>query len=103
MKIPTVLFMILFVLASCNENKEKENNLSASADFNANTTGSSVAAKDDFSDLKKKDDESCEDKTVEDIEKELKKKAEMAQKSGTGFSFNSGEPGCDPNEEAAKN
>jgi Skp family chaperone for outer membrane proteins len=105
----SVLILSLFIFAACNQ----EEKIAAPSNPVAisNTTSSSVGSnagtgQDDFSDLKKKDDEGCEDKTAEDVEKELEKKmAEMkkAQEQGkaTGFNFNSGEPGCDPNAEGA--
>lgn len=96
--------VLLIGLSSCQEEKQSmdvtKNSLSA-------VSGSAQVAGDDFSDLKKEKDEGCKDKTAEDIEKELAKKAAEMKKAAeegkaTGFNFNAGEPGCDPNAEQVK-
>lgn len=105
----SVLIFCLFLFVSCQQEEQGKSSTATTVSMGTTTSGQAAvsAANDDFSDLKKKDDEGCEDKTAEDIEKELEKKmAEMkkAQEQGkpTGFNFNSGEPGCDPNAEEPK-
>lgn len=103
MKVALSLVFVLFV-ASCQQEEKQvmPTKVSSLSHVGTTTSADTASEKEDFSDLKKKDDEGCEDKTAEDIEKELAKKAAEMKKAAeagkaTGFSFDSGEPGCDPN------
>lgn len=103
-----IVIFYLFLFVSCQQ-QQQENSLKSppSMKMVKGSQSSGASNKDDFSDLKKRDDEGCEDKTAQDVERELEKKmAEMkkAQEKGKtmGFNFNSGEPGCDPNADKTK-
>lgn len=104
------VFSLIFTSCQKEEKTTTVNTIKSDNTIALGATGSSqsaVVGQDDFSDLKKEDDESCDTKTAEDIEKELAKKAAEMKKAAaegkaTGFNFNSGEPGCDPNAEGSE-
>lgn len=105
-----ILVSVFSLIFSSCQKEEKTATVTSEKAIALGTTGSSQSAaigEDDFSDLKKEDDESCDTKTAEDIEKELAKKAAEMKKAAAegkaaGFNFNAGEPGCDPNAEASE-
>ena len=83
------ILLLSFLLVSCHSEKEpaKPNALKAS-------TTTSTDGEDDFSDLKKDDDESCD--TEEDLEAKLQKKIEESQNKGEGLKLQgSTDPGCE--------
>jgi len=74
-----ITFLSLFLLLSCNSEKEKAVNLSSSTFSQATQSVSSPGAIDDFSDLEKKDEE-CGDE--EDLEKKLEEMKKPATLQG---------------------
>jgi hypothetical protein len=90
MKKQIIFLFTLFLFLSCQEEKKNERpvskqNTASSYDFNAKSN--SMKAKDDFSDLKKKDDESC------DTEEEIAEK--LAKPKKEAFQLQGGDTGCD--------
>ena len=74
-----ITFLSLFLLLSCNSEKETAVNLSSSTLSQATKSVSSPGAIDDFSDLEKKDEE-CGDE--EDLEKKLEEMKKPATLQG---------------------
>ena len=84
------LFLLIFLsllLFSCQQEQNIKSSAGTSADYDFNKKVNSVSAKDDFSDLKKEDDESCE--TEEEISKKL------AAPKQEAFQLQGGDSGCE--------
>lgn len=83
------LILFLFLLTSCQSEEQKvipqKKIQKSNYDFNAKSN--SLNSSDDFSDLKKKDDESC------DTEEEVTKK--LAEPKQEAFQLQGGDSGCE--------
>ncbi|GEM_PF-4063802 len=84
-----IILLSLFIFISCNKEENVVLN-SPNVEYDFTKTGNSVSMKDDFSDLKKLDDESCE--TEEEIKEKLVKPKQEA------FKLQGGDTGCDISE-----
>lgn len=86
------LFLISLILfVSCNKEEQVVTpKKQVEYDFSKNSNSVSAQSSDDFSDLKKLDDESCE--TEEEIKEKLVKPKQEA------FQLQGGDSGCDINE-----
>ncbi len=74
-----LMLMLVLLALSC----QKEASQSTGQVELSNSVSTSSQVEDDFSDLKKKDDESCDDKTAEEIVQKEETKAVSLQ-GGTG-------------------
>ena len=84
-----IFFILSLIIVSCNKEDKAlvpvKNTTPKSYDFNAKSN--SLERKDEFSDLKKKDDEAC------DSEEEITKK--LAKPKQEAFQLQGGDTGCD--------
>ena len=84
MKVILPLVCFLLIILGCNKEE-------AQSSSNLSTTSSAVSSSqdpNDFSDLEKKDDESCD--TTEDLEKKIKEKSKKQE----AFKLQGGDEGC---------
>lgn len=83
-----IILLSLLIFVSCNKEEVIPVKTNVQYDFTKNEN--SMAANDDFSDLKKMDDESCE------TEEEIKEK--LVKPKQTAFKLQGGDTGCDISE-----
>ena len=86
----TVLLGLLLGFFGCQENKVTEASATSTHSSSATATNA-LGQEDDFSDLKKEDDEACD--TEEDLEKEIAEQAKKAEQ-GQAFKLQGGDEGC---------
>ncbi len=90
MKIKILFLILVSLLSSCNDNSGlvKESTSKVSSGISSSITKKSMSGEDDFSDLEKKKDESCD--TAEDLEAKIEEKI----KTQEAFKLQGGDPGC---------